>query len=347
MNFLILSPFDDDLPRGNSVAASRLARGLKSRGHGAIIVGPKETASVGNDFRFDGGYTPDLLLVLHGYHCAEATYRLGRHFRIPVFVSIRGTDANEMFDDPQKSPVLLSALRQADKIVVFTEDILVNLSARTGLPRGNFAIVPNGLEIPCSNIDYRKRLQVRSDSFVFASLAGIREVKRPLLPARSLAAVRSLHREIVFLHAGPVIEEKCAVEFFRFAANADWMVHAGVIAHSETDSFLRAADVFVSASSSEGMPHAAREAMAQGLACLLSDIPGHRRIANDKTAVFFHNEDDFKKNALTLVEDNELRKRLGQQAARFVKSALVESDEVGALIALAEQISNSGHTGRS
>ncbi len=42
--------------------------------------------------------------------------------------------------------------------------------------------------------------------------------------------------------------------------------------------YLRAADIFVSAASSEGLPGAVLEGMASGLACILSDIPPHKEI---------------------------------------------------------------------
>lgn len=38
---------------------------------------------------------------------------------------------------------------------------------------------------------------------------------------------------------------------------------------------LRAADAYVSASRTEGMPNAVLEAFASGLPCALSDVPGH------------------------------------------------------------------------
>jgi L-malate glycosyltransferase len=50
--------------------------------------------------------------------------------------------------------------------------------------------------------------------------------------------------------------------------------------------WMRAADVFVAPSVSEGMPNAVLEAMAMGLSLVLSDIPGHREIINDDAWYF-------------------------------------------------------------
>lgn len=46
----------------------------------------------------------------------------------------------------------------------------------------------------------------------------------------------------------------------------------------DVDAYLKASDVFISASLSEGLPNAVLEAMACGLPCILSDIPSHREL---------------------------------------------------------------------
>ena len=338
MNFLILSPFDSDAPRGNSVAACRLMDGLKSRGHSAIITAPDEIAEAEGKIRFRDGFTPDLILVLHAYHCADAVKILKKHSKIPILLSVRGTDANEMLDDREKSVTILSSMRNADKIIVFAEDIRDGIVARTGFPPEKFGIVPNGLEIPSSNTDFRKRLGIPPGAFVFGSLAGLREVKRPLLPLRCLSKIKDRFPQIFFMHAGPALEPKCAAEFLNFASQTDWVIHAGVIWHSETDSFLRATDAYVSASRSEGMPHAVREAMYQGLPCMLSDIPGHRRIAGDSEALFFEGEDDFTEKALIILENCGLREKLAGKAATAMKKRISSADEIGDLLLLADEV---------
>jgi glycosyltransferase involved in cell wall biosynthesis len=46
----------------------------------------------------------------------------------------------------------------------------------------------------------------------------------------------------------------------------------------DVDEYLEAADCFVSASLSEGLPNSVIEALAWGLPIILSDIPEHREI---------------------------------------------------------------------
>jgi glycosyltransferase involved in cell wall biosynthesis len=58
--------------------------------------------------------------------------------------------------------------------------------------------------------------------------------------------------------------------------------------------YLRIADVFISASLSEGLPNSVLEAMACGLPCILSDIPSHRELFGHNTDIFFPCGDDKK-----------------------------------------------------
>ena len=57
------------------------------------------------------------------------------------------------------------------------------------------------------------------------------------------------------------------------------LVQAGVRAHDDVVPHLQAADLFVSASRSEGMPLAVLEALSCGLPALLSAIAPHQEVA--------------------------------------------------------------------
>ncbi len=333
MNILVISPFPPDSPRGNSVAALRLRNGFAAAGENAAIASPGEVLSSGGRLNSLCGFNPDIVLALHAYHCAEAVKYLKASGGPPVVVSLRGTDANEMFDDKSKSARLLESIAAAEMVTIFSPDIREEIMRRTALPEQKLSVVPNGIDIPSSAADFRRELGIGRDAFIFVSLAGLREVKRPLLPALYLSKIISRHPEVMFLHAGPVLEQKAAEEFIDYSKGKEWIRHVGSVPHHETDSFLRAGDVFVSASSSEGMPHAVREAMFQGLPCLLSDIPGHRRIAEEgKESIFFGGEKDFIVKAVSLIEDPGLRRRIGTNASAKIKEQIGQGGEISGFL---------------
>jgi glycosyltransferase involved in cell wall biosynthesis len=196
-------------------------------------------------------------------------------------------------------------------------------------------VIANGAELPQSRVDYRERLAVPASAFVFATIAGLREVKRPLWCVPLLAQLRERHTAVYWIHAGPPIEADLIGRMRALAAQHSWIRHVGEVPHDEMDSFLRAADVVVSASRSEGMPHAAREAMLAGRALLLSDIEGHRVEAEpEREALFFGNETEFLQQATRLIGEPALCERLGTAARRRVTADLRRHDELAAYLGL-------------
>lgn len=95
--------------------------------------------------------------------------------------------------------------------------------------------------------------------------------KDPLTVVRAARATSSPHLRWVFLGSGPL-----APDCRREAGDDRRIRFAGQV--SDVATWLRAADFFVSASRSEGLPNAALEAMASGLPLVLSDIGPHREL---------------------------------------------------------------------
>jgi glycosyltransferase involved in cell wall biosynthesis len=209
------------------------------------------------------------------------------------------------------------------------------LVARMPEVAGRVRVVLNGLSLRASQVDYRRRLGLRPDAFVFVSLAGLRSVKRPLFPVKHLAPLAHEFPHLRFVRAGPALEAPVANAMRELAAARRWVFDAGEIPQDTADSFLRMGDAFVSASRSEGMPHAVREAMLYGRALLLSDIPGHRAMAEpEREALFFGDVAAFQAAARRLIADVDLRRRLGARARARVESELSASDEIGEYLTL-------------
>jgi glycosyltransferase involved in cell wall biosynthesis len=83
----------------------------------------------------------------------------------------------------------------------------------------------------------------------------------------------------------------------------------------------RAADVFVLASRAEGLPNALLEAMASGLACVATDIPGSRDALAHGGGLLVAAEDrDALARAIDGLAGNAPeRSRLGAQARRVIE----------------------------
>jgi len=96
----------------------------------------------------------------------------------------------------------------------------------------------------------------------------------------------------------------------------------GTVAPSEIPRWLQMADVFTLVSPSEGFPCALVEAMSAGLASVVSDIPAIRQLVqSEKHGLLAPAGDAAAVSAalIRLLDDQELRTRMGAEARRSVK----------------------------
>lgn len=336
MRLLLATPFAPDAARGNSIAAARLERGFTARG---LHVTRLDTAAADDPERFTAAFgqtpPPDLALILHARHGAAAA-AAARAAGVPCVVSLRGTDANEMLADPRHGPAIRDTLAHAAAVTVFHDAMRQQVLRHLPALAARVHCVPNGFDLPEPPAgDCRARYGLPTDACVWVSLAGLREVKRPDFPIEQLVALVRDYPHLRFLRAGPELEPGMAARVRALAAAHPWVIDRGVIVHGEVPAFLGAGDVFVSASRSEGMPHAVREAMGCGLALLLSDIPGHRVLAAPgREALFFDTPAGFQAAARRLIVSPDLRRRLGAAARRRIVAECAAQDEIGAYLAL-------------
>jgi len=80
----------------------------------------------------------------------------------------------------------------------------------------------------------------------------------------------------------------------------------------------RSADAYVSAACFEGIPNTALEAMASGLPLVLSDIPGHRILADQSNALVFPVKDALAlaRHLERLINEPALREKMGEASRR-------------------------------
>jgi len=94
----------------------------------------------------------------------------------------------------------------------------------------------------------------------------------------------------------------------------------GFLSHDEAISELAKLDVYVQTSLWEGMPIAVLEAMALGKPVVATDIIGNRDlITHGKTGFLAQNSEDFVRLLRMLIDDEDLRLRIGDAATKYVR----------------------------
>lgn len=339
MKILICTPYRLETLCGNSIAAARLRDGFIRNGHDVRLIENCSNTSR-NEVREKAAlFDPDVSLVMHGWRCSEAFFGINSLDKIPIVVSLRGTDINEMINDAERAPVIADILRLANRITVFNSSMGSILTQnRLSLPQ-KVHIIPNGLSLPPPDGDYRAKLGLPRKAPVVVGLAGIRPIKGITTQIDHLSELKRHVPDLLYVHAGSIIDKQSGGSFLDACRTKPWIIHAGVIPHQEVTSFLRSGNIFVSASIAEGMPHGVREAMLAGVPCLLSQNDGHRSIATDGVeAFFFHNVSSFVENALRLLGSTDLCEKIAVRGRQRVLDDCTRGDEIGNYLRLFTEI---------
>lgn len=123
----------------------------------------------------------------------------------------------------------------------------------------------------------RNKLDLPDDKHIFISVGPLipRKDPRTVIEGFSRSRIKS-SSNLVFLGEGPLrssCESLVDDELVQFEGWVD-----------NVEEYLKAADFFVSASKSEGLPNAVMEALASGLPAVLSNIDPHKEIIGDSPA---------------------------------------------------------------
>ena len=194
---------------------------------------------------------------------------------------------------------------------------------RLGVARpGRSAVVVNGIDV--AELDARPPLEraalaLKADEQVLGCVARFDPVKQHEALVRALPLVAKRHPKAVLLLVGEG-PEKDRID--RLAAELHVrLVSPGAIGWDTN--VYSSCDLYVSASSKEGLPLAPLEAMASELAVVATNVPGHRDVVDRDTGLLVPPDAGSPGLAAaiaSLLDDPERRRRMGQAGrARVLK----------------------------
>ncbi len=203
-----------------------------------------------------------------------------------------------------------TALKRFDGVNAVSEP-LTEVLLRSGL---SAHAILNGVELeeyyPASDLDEVKALRERlgwpADAVVVLHTGVLRNLKNPVEVVNGFRSSALFKRGfLVFAGDGPQ-----RAECEKAAGGASNIVFLGK--RGDVPDLLRAADILISASSSEGLGTALLEGCASGIRVLATDIPAHRyiqKIFPDQMQIFDRGTPDCVRAALDGIEPACLRQR--------------------------------------
>ena len=207
--------------------------------------------------------------AVHTVHTAEARFRPWQFAFARLWAGLGGTAAPG---------------RRTAGIIAVSESVRDHHAARSGLPAGCYAVIPNGVDVDAFARDEEARAANRrawgvgDGEFLLAFVGRLDREKGvdTLLAAMVLLDSRGLAPRLAMAGDGP---ERPMVEGFLAGAAGRGTRRLGFV--DDVRGVLSAADALVMPSRWEGFGMAAAEAMAAGLPVIAANVPGLRDVVAD------------------------------------------------------------------
>lgn len=213
--------------------------------------------------------------------------------------------------------------RRTDKIVVNSSGI-VDFYTRKGRSAEKFVVIPNGIE-PADTTPRKARAQLWQElnlppqaqmMLAVGRLWPQKRMKDVIWATEILKRIRD-DAYLVIVGDGP---QKERLEKYARQVQIDHKVRF-VGQRDDVEELMRHAALFLLASGYEGQSNALMEAMATGVPCVVSDIPGNRDlIEHDQNGylVGVGQRTEYSRYANFLLDDPALRQRLGGAARQTI-----------------------------
>lgn len=201
------------------------------------------------------------------YPEGPAAVLLGRIFRVPVLITLRGL-LPLLVPFRLRRPQLRWALRKAARIVAVSSSLKED-AVRLGIEPGRVRVIENGIDPelfrPLDRAEARRSLGLPADGPLLVSVGTLSPRKGFHLVMEAMTGLRSDLRFAIV--GGDGAEGAMGAELRSLAARlgvADRVIFAGPKDPGELAAWYSAADLFVLASGHEGCPNVVLEALACG-----------------------------------------------------------------------------------
>lgn len=263
----------------------------------------------------------DAIHAFFSVPCGVQACLLGRQFKIPFIVSLRGADVpgfSERFAVLYTflKPLIRRVWRHAYKVVAASEGL--KKLAHTTNASQKISVITNGIDItefaPATVREIDGYIRILCVSRM-TPRKGIRYLIRAMRLILEKDAARKLELWIVG-EGDELASLKQSAGDLGIAKNVKFF---GRVEHDKLLFYYQLADIFCLPSLNEGMSNALLEALASGLPLVATVTGGTKELVQDGENGFFikqHSAVDIAEKLETLQRDEALRKRFGQASRR-------------------------------
>ncbi|PIR92487.1 hypothetical protein COU01_01375 [Candidatus Falkowbacteria bacterium CG10_big_fil_rev_8_21_14_0_10_44_15] len=255
----------------------------------------------------------NIITVQDAYFIGLIALKLAKKFHLGLEAQVHGF---EKFSGARKL-LAKKVLRNADAVRVVSQRLKRQLISDFGVAERKITVVPIYSEHRTCNTQH---ITYTNDKFIFLTVGRLVPVKNVSLQIKAMRHIVKQFPQAELWIVGDgeqrqALEELCyPLPVTRYVKFFGWQ--------ENVEKFYRQADVFLLTSNSEGWGLAVVEAAAQGLPIIMTGVGLAGEVIKDKESgivIPVGDQKELEKAMAVLTEDQELREKLGRNAAEVVK----------------------------
>lgn len=247
--------------------------------------------------------------------------------RIRCIQTFHGVEDNTLKFSPLKRLQLFLSLRMSDCLTSVSGASADLLSRLSGFDKKQIKVIDNGIDTdffspagPGDKKQIRKTLGLPEDRCIVGCVAALRPVKNHKGLLAAFSKVIRIQKDclLVLVGDGPLTEE-----LKKMSENAGLDSHVIFVGQRDNvEHYLKAFDIFVLNSKTEGLSYAILEAMASGLPIVATDVGGNSQIIDNGENGILYEQGDEKKLSEALIDIIKNQERLSRMGAMARKKVL-------------------------
>ncbi len=282
-------------------------------------------------------------------HCHQYTpYVYGLFASAFTSTKIIFTEHGRFYPDKKKikrvlfNPVLSLLTDSVTAISSATRDALVEYE---NFSRKKIMVVYNGIDDAMyttpSDTNVRQSLGIKPEDFVLGTVARLDPIKNHKMMIKSLGIVRKSYPNTFLVLVGDGQERKNLESFVSSLGLSSHVIFTGF--KEDIHNYLKAIDIFLLTSFSEGTAMTLLEAMASSLPCIATNVGGNPEIVRNGETGFIVPNDDCKlltDKICLLLQDEDLLNKMGNAGRRRFKEKFSVEQMVSAYEKVYDDLSN-------
>ncbi|MGY6277116.1 glycosyltransferase [Methylomonas sp. MgM2] len=220
------------------------------------------------------------------YPDGYAATKLGRWFRVPVTITLRGTEV-PLSKIPARRKRLMKALQLAAKVFSVSESLKSHVVA-LGADNRKITVIGNGVDtakfMAVDKMHARRQLGLAGDAEILISVGGLVDRKGFHRVIELIPKLLEKHPTLIYVIVGgssPEGNNRAVLEKQVSSLGLNQRVRfLGEMPAKDLHIPLSASDIFVLATANEGWANVFLEAMACGLPVITTDVGGNREVVS-------------------------------------------------------------------